>query len=48
VSTTASLGYLAFLAGPPTIGFLADHVGVLIALAFFLCPAAAPITPGLD
>jgi MFS family permease len=57
VSTTASLGYLAFLAGPPVIGFLADHVGVLhalsaagvlIALAFFLCPAAAPITPGLD
>ncbi len=57
VSTTASLGYLAFLAGPPAIGFLADHVGVLhalsaagvlIALAFFLCPAAAPITPGLD
>jgi MFS family permease len=55
VSTTASLGYLAFLAGPPAIGFLADHVGVLhalsaagvlIALAFFLCPATAPITPG--
>jgi cyanate permease len=57
VSTTASLGYLAFLAGPPAIGFLADHVGVLhalsaagvlIALAFFLCPATAPITPGPD
>jgi MFS family permease len=57
VSTTASLGYLAFLAGPPTIGFLADQVGVLhalsaagvlIALAFFLSPAAAPIAPGLD
>jgi MFS family permease len=51
VSTTASLGYFAFLAGPPCIGFLADHVGVLHALsaaavlitaAFFLCPATAP------
>jgi MFS family permease len=29
VSTAASLGYLAFLAGPPAIGFLADQVGVL-------------------
>jgi predicted MFS family arabinose efflux permease len=54
VSTTASLGYLAFLAGPPCIGFLADHVGVLHALsaaavlitaAIFLCPATAPLPP---
>jgi MFS family permease len=29
VSTAASIGYLAFLAGPPAIGFLADQVGVL-------------------
>jgi len=57
VSTTASLGYFAFLAGPPCIGFLADHVGVLhalsaaavlIAAAFFLCPATAPLSPGRD
>jgi MFS family permease len=57
VSTTASLGYFAFLAGPPCIGILADHVGVLhalsaaavlIAAAFFLCPATAPISPGPD
>ena len=50
-------GRTVVLAGPPAIGFLADQVGVLhalsaagvlIALAFFLSPAAAPITPGLD
>jgi hypothetical protein len=52
VSTAASIGYLAFLAGPPAIGFLADHVGilhglsiagVLLAVAFFLCPVTAPL-----
>ncbi|WP_426563185.1 MFS transporter [Angustibacter sp. McL0619] len=32
VSVVASIGYTAFLAGPPLIGFLADHVGVLDAL----------------
>jgi fucose permease len=54
VSTAASIGYLAFLAGPPAIGFLADHVGVLrglsitgalLAVAFILCPVTAPISP---
>jgi MFS family permease len=54
VSTAASIGYLAFLAGPPAIGFLADHVGVLRGLsvtgalltaAFILCPVTAPISP---
>jgi len=54
VSTTASIGYLAFLAGPPSVGFLADQVGVLrglsitgvlLVIAFFLCPATAPISP---
>jgi fucose permease len=58
VSTAASIGYLAFLAGPPAIGFLADHVGVLrglsvtgalLIVAFLLCPVTAPISPsGLD
>jgi fucose permease len=52
VSTAASLGYAAFLAGPPSVGFLADHVGilhglsiagVLLAVAFFLCPVTAPL-----
>jgi fucose permease len=32
VSVIASIGYCAFLAGPPTIGFLGDHVTVLRAL----------------
>jgi fucose permease len=54
VSTVASIGYLAFLAGPPAVGFLADHVGVLRGLsvtgvllvaAFALCPITAPISP---
>jgi MFS family permease len=54
VSTAASIGYLAFLAGPPAIGFLADHVGVLrglsvtgalLTVAFILCPVTAPISP---
>jgi MFS family permease len=54
VSTAASIGYLAFLAGPPAVGFLADHVGVLrglstagalLAVAFLLCPVTAPISP---
>jgi len=52
VSVASSIGYAAFLAGPPVIGFLADHVGVLNALsaasvllaaAFFCCRATAPI-----
>ncbi len=54
VSTAASIGYIAFLAGPPAIGFLGDHVGVLrglsiagvlLAAAFFLCRATAPLSP---
>lgn len=32
VSTVATIGYVAFLAGPPLLGFLGDHVGVLRAL----------------
>ncbi len=52
VSTAASIGYLAFLAGPPAVGFLGDQVGVLrsitiagflIAAAFFLCRFTAPL-----
>ena len=33
VSVVASIGYTAFLAGPPLVGFLGDHVGVLHALS---------------
>jgi MFS family permease len=32
VSVIASIGYCAFLAGPPTVGFLGDQVSVLRAL----------------
>jgi fucose permease len=32
VSVVASIGYVAFLAGPPLIGFIADHTGTLRAL----------------
>jgi len=56
VSTAASIGYWAFLAGPPAVGFLADHVGVLrglsitgvlLAVAFMLSPVTAPISPSV-
>ncbi len=51
VSAVASIGYTAFLAGPPAVGFLAQHVGVrgslwlvlaVLVLALFLAPATAP------
>ena len=57
VSVVASIGYTAFLAGPPLIGFLGDHVGVLRALlvtAVLLVLSAAiagitkPLNPPLD
>jgi MFS family permease len=43
VSVVATIGYTAFLAGPPVLGFLADEVGVLNALllvAVLLVPSA--------
>jgi len=52
VSVVASIGYLAFLAGPPLLGFLGDHVGVLRALlavvavtiaALLVVPASRPL-----
>jgi fucose permease len=36
VSAVATIGYVAFLAGPPLIGFLADQVGLLLALTVVL------------
>ncbi|BDI21278.1 MFS transporter [Herbiconiux sp. L3-i23] len=54
VSVVSTIGYLAFLAGPPLIGFLGDHVGlllglipvlVLIALAGIASPAAREPQP---
>jgi cyanate permease len=32
VSVVATIGYIAFLAGPPLIGFLGQHTGTLHAL----------------
>ncbi|SKC42399.1 MFS transporter [Krasilnikoviella flava] len=49
VSLAATLGYVAFLVGPPVLGFLGEHYGlrsalivvlVLVAAAAFLAPAA--------
>jgi predicted MFS family arabinose efflux permease len=43
VSVVSTIGYTAFLAGPPLIGFVADHVGTLDALlvvAVLLVPSA--------
>ncbi len=36
VSAVATIGYFAFLVGPPVIGFLGDHVGLLHALTVVL------------
>jgi fucose permease len=52
VSVVASIGYFAFLGGPPLIGFLGDHYGVqralivaagLLALATMLAAALRPV-----
>ena len=46
VSVVATIGYTAFLAGPPLLGFLGDRFGVLRALlvvAVLLVPAAAAV-----
>jgi MFS family permease len=57
VSVAGAIGYGAFLAGPPLIGFLATHVGVLRALLCVLVAlaigvaasgAARPLRPGHD
>jgi predicted MFS family arabinose efflux permease len=53
VSVVASIGYTAFLAGPPLIGFLGDQVGVLRALTvtaglLALAAAIAGTTRTLD
>ncbi|HEY7007836.1 MAG TPA: MFS transporter [Jatrophihabitantaceae bacterium] len=52
VSVVASIAYVAFLAGPPVIGFVGDHLGVLhaltvaaglLAVAAAICGACAPL-----
>jgi hypothetical protein len=53
----ASIGYCAFLAGPPLIGFLGDHftvlravlaVAVLLAMAMMITGAIRPVTVTSD
>jgi MFS family permease len=57
VSVVASIGYCAFLAGPPVVGFLGDHVtvlrsvsavAVLLALAILLAGNVAPLGSAED
>ncbi len=57
VSVIASIGYCAFLAGPPLIGFLGDHftvlravvaVAVLLAVAIMIAGAIRPPTGTSD
>jgi MFS family permease len=49
VSVVASIGYCAFLGGPPLIGFLGEHVTVLRALLAVgaLLAVAAVVVPAL-
>ena len=54
LSVVSTIGYGAFLAGPPLLGFLGDHLGVLRALllvgavsifAILVVPVAKPLGP---
>ncbi|WP_159796507.1 MFS transporter [Puerhibacterium puerhi] len=54
VSLAATIGYVAFLVGPPVLGFLGEHLGlrhalivvlVLVAAAAFITPAARAPQP---
>jgi MFS family permease len=54
VSVVASIGYCAFLGGPPLIGFLGEHWGLLrallvvaalLAVAVVVTPALRPLQP---
>ncbi|MGB7963379.1 MAG: MFS transporter [Propionicimonas sp.] len=54
LSVVSTIGYTAFLAGPPLLGFLGDHFGILRALivvgavsllALLVLPAARPLQP---
>jgi MFS family permease len=57
VSVVGSIGYSAFIAGPPLIGVLAQHLGVLnaffcvfvaLAIGLFASRAAQPLPPAED
>ncbi|WP_342662530.1 MFS transporter [Acaricomes phytoseiuli] len=52
VSVVSTIGYLGFLAGPPLIGFLADHITLRLTLlviagfmllSLFVVPATRPL-----
>ena len=46
VSVVSTIGYGAFLAGPPLLGWLGDHVGTLdalLAVALLMAPAALSV-----
>lgn len=38
VSVVSTIGYVAFLAGPPLLGFLGDHTGIRLALLAIAAP----------
>jgi hypothetical protein len=53
----ASIGYCAFLGGPPLVGFLGDHitvlkgliaVGVLLGISVMLASALKPLPGSVD
>ena len=48
VSAVATIGYLAFLVGPPLVGFVGEHVGLLNALLMVLALVAVAgiVSPG--
>jgi MFS family permease len=57
VSVISSIGYCAFLAGPPLIGVLGDHlsilraltaVAVLLGISAAVASATAPLAPSAD
>lgn len=53
VSAAATVGYAAFLIGPPALAFLGEHIGLLhafvavlamVIVAGIIAPAARPLT----
>ena len=57
VAVVSTIGYSAFLAGPPVLGFLAQHLGyrhallvicVPVVLGLLVVRAAAPLRPARD
>ncbi len=50
ISVVSTIGYLAFIAGPPLLGFLGDHWGVLRALSvvMVLAVVALLVVPAAD